>query len=261
MRSKSIAGALITAVLLSGCASSSSEEVATEVQTEVQTMLENFFRTKAVNSYDRSVNGDDMLAIWCSWSKEKTLSFLDGQDAIKAKREKFLNKLNPDMEFMYWTNACNIVIDERPGAREKLVALQEEKGVAADKSRAASKKFQKELDVLDKKANKLGGGSYTQMLAATSSLESFIKQGAQFSLTGQGRDVQFASCSPTTYSTWDQGEPGGSWYCWLHFLDGSEGYTINVNGSNWGGKADRGSSAGSSVEFKVSKALQDWLGT
>ena len=242
-------------LLITGCASSSSEEV----QREYQTTLEGFLREYAKDEYDGSVKGNDLLAIWCSKSKEETLSFLEDLLYVQAAREKFLNQLNPNTEFMRWTSACNIVINERPGAYEALIAEKEEKKVASEKARVASVKFQKELDVLDKKAIKLGLGSYTEMLYASNKLESLIEEGAQYSLTGQGRVVENASCYPTTYSLWSGGEPSSTWYCYLNFLDGGEPYTIKVNGSRWGGSADRGSSAGDLIEFNVSRALEDWL--
>jgi|688.fasta_scaffold237631_1 hypothetical protein len=258
-------------LLITGCASSGSEKVQlsayeakkqreTIIQTEVQTYLEDWLRRfmDFADTYDDNTNN---LLRSCTESKEENASFLKIMPGIEKAREKFLDKLTPDMEFTYWNNACNIVINERPGAKEKLVAFQKQKEVDAEKAQVASAKFQKELDILDKKANKLGNGSYEEMLDAESALESLIEQGAQFSLTGQGRDVEDVSCSPTTYSSWSQGEPGGTWYCYLYFLDGSEPYTINVSGSRWGGKADRGSSAGDFVEFKVSSALKNWLAT
>lgn len=228
------------------------------VQTEVQTYLEDWLRDfmDFASTYDDNTNN---LLRSCTQSQEEAESFLGTVPDIKKAREKFLNKLTPDAEYRAWTNACKIVIDERPGAKEKLVDFQKAQEVEAEKARVASEKFQKELDILDKKANKLGGGSYREMLNARSDLESLIEQGAQYSLTGQGRDVEKASCEPTSYSSWSQGEPGGKWYCYLQFLDGDEPYTINVDGTRWGGKADRGSSAGGIVNFKVSSELEEWL--
>ena len=139
-------------LLITGCASSSSEEV----QREYQTTLEGFLREYAKDEYDGSVKGNDLLAIWCSKSKEETLSFLEDLLYVQAAREKFLNQLNPNTEFMRWTSACNIVINERPGAYEALIAEKEEKKVASEKARVASVKFQKELDVLDKKCDTHG---------------------------------------------------------------------------------------------------------
>ena len=252
---------VISALLLSGCADSSKEEVplsAYEAKKQrinkFQAALENWLRDAKNPLGDNDPDWkDNFLINSCSDTRKSTLNFLS-QLAMYNDEFKALgfDKIGEDNQFTFWTQACNTVLDERPGLREKSDSVLE-------KNQMASDKLQQELDVLDKKANKLGGGSYSEMLDALSDLESLIEQGAEYSLTGQGRNVENASCEPTTYSRWSQGAPGGKWYCYLEFLDGDEPYTINVDGTRWGGKADRGSSAGSFVNFKVSSELKEWL--
>lgn len=251
----------ISTVLLSGCTDSSKEvaplsayEQRKQSVNKFQAALENWLRNAKNPIGDTDSDWKDNFIInSCSDTRESTLYFLS-QLAMFNDEFKALDfdKIGEDNQFTFWTNACKTVLDERPGLREKSDALLEKNAIA-------SNKLQQELDVLDKKANKLGGGSYSEMLDALIDLESLIEQGAEYSLTGQGRDVENASCEPTTYSRWSQGQPGGKWYCYLEFLDGNEPYTINIDGTRWGGKADRGSSAGTLVNFKVSSELKEWL--
>jgi hypothetical protein len=245
------------AMVLTGCGSSTSETTEPSIKSldSIDTVMENYVRNELDG--DTPKEKDDRIVFMCSQTREamqnKTalLTSTLGEYVDEFKELNF-NSLSFDEKFTSWTKACAKVIMERPELKVQFDKLSVE-------NQAVSDKFQKQLDVLDKKANKLGGGSYREMLYAQNKLESLIEGGAQYSLTGQGRDVEDASCSPTTYSIWSQAEPSGTWYCYLYFLEGNEPYTINVSGSRWGGKADRGSSSGDFIEFKVSDDLNNWL--
>lgn len=253
---KRLASFGIFAMVLTGCGGSTSETTAPSIKAldSIDTVMENYVRNEMTG--DTPEEKDNQIILMCSQTRDvmqnKVQLFSALGDYVDEFKELDFNSLSFDEQFTSWTKACTKVIMERPELKVRFDKLSVE-------NQAVSDKFQKQLDVLDKKANKLGGGSYREMLYAQNKLESLIEGGAQYSLTGQGRDVEDASCSPTTYSIWSQAEPSGTWYCYLYFLEGNEPYTINVIGSRWGGKADRGSSSGEFIEFKVSDDLNNWL--
>jgi hypothetical protein len=252
-----LGGLSLLILFLNGCGNSAvvtSTSSENEI-TSIESVMENFIRNEMAG--DTPEDRDNQIILMCSQTKDAMQTETDlltsvlGEYVDEFKALDF-NSLSFDRKYAIWTDACRKVISERP---ELKVRFDQDSAANSEKF----KKLQKQLDVLDKKALKLGDGTYSEMLNAQNSLEYMIQQGAQYSLTGQSREVENASCSPTTYSRWAKGEPGGTWYCYLYFLDGNEPYTIKVSGSEWGGKADQGASAGNFIEFKVSDELQEWL--
>jgi hypothetical protein len=132
----------------------------------------------------------------------------------------------------------------------------EEERIAAEKLRA---KWEPILKKWDDRAIAAGSGDLADYLSATASAESLIKAGAQYSLTGASREVQSAYCWATQYSLWFQGEPGGWWSCYINFLGGGEGYSVEFSNGNWSGKADSGSRAGRDLNWKIPEGLTQWM--
>jgi hypothetical protein len=222
-------------------------------KSDLDIATENYIRNEMVG--DTPEEKDAQIVLLCSQTREQkelqSLFSAMGEFVDEFKALDF-NSLSYDQQFSLWSKACAVILKERPELQ-----AQSEKMFA--KNDSVSKKLQKELDILDGKTSKQGGGTYRELLDAEWSLENLISQGAQYSLTGQNREVEDVSCFATTYSRWENGQPNGKWYCYFYFLDGDEPYTINVNGSDWGGKADRGSSAGKILEYKISDSLKKYL--
>jgi len=257
MITKLVSIAVLT-LFLSGCGGSS----IVGSSNSIENVMENYIRNEMAG--DTPAEKDNRIIFMCSQTRDTMQTETDlltntlGELVDEFKALDF-NSLTFDIKFKIWTDACRKVISERPELKEKFDQVALENSKIAIENSEKSKRLQKQADILNKKVSKIGGGSYYEMLEAEIALEILIERGAQFSLTGQSREVEEASCSPTTYSSWFKGEPGGTWYCYMYFLDGSEPYTINVSGARWGGVADKGSSAGDFVEFKVSDELREWL--
>lgn len=255
MITKFVSIAVLT-LFLSGCGFIST----VESSNSIENVMENEIRNEMAG--DTPAKKDNQIILMCSQTRDAMQEiglFTTLGEFVDEFKALDFNSLTFDRQFKIWTDACRKVISERPELKEKFDQVALENSKIAIENSEKSKRLQKQADILNKKVSKIGGGSYYEMLEAEIALEILIERGAQFSLTGQSREVEEASCSPTTYSSWFKGEPGGTWYCYMYFLDGSEPYTINVSGSRWGGVADKGSSAGDFVEFKVSDELREWL--
>jgi hypothetical protein len=248
-------------MLLSACGNSNVSSSSDTVRptpphlkkSDLDIATENYIRNEMVG--DTPQEKDAQIVLLCSQTREqKELQSLFGAmgDFVDEFKALKFNSLSYDQQFDLWEKACAVILKERPELQ-----AQSEKIFA--KNDFESKKLQKELDDLNAKTSKQGGGTYSELLDAQWALEKLIAQGAQFSLTGQSREVEDVSCFATTYSRWENGIPSATWYCYFYFLDGNEPYTISVNGSKWGGKADRGSSAGKILEYKISDSLKKSL--
>jgi hypothetical protein len=135
-------------------------------------------------------------------------------------------------------------------------ARLEKERIATEKLRA---KYEPLLEQWNERAREAGLGDLSDYFSATSSAESLITAGAQYSLTGASREVQSASCWPTQYSLWSQGEPGGWWSCYINFLGGGDSYSVEFSGGSWSGNADAGSRAGRELNWKIPQGLLDWM--
>lgn len=248
-------GLILIGLLVSGC----SEPTMQEKDAQDKVIFE-----EALKSHFSGAN-DDYIALLCTDSPSEKLDTLN---ILYEDNERFIESISrTNVSFDVIARATKILIFDKvcedlskTGNVAQWIDLYKAEDEQEEKrTQEFEEKFGKEIENLDKKANQLGNGTYTEMLMASSELENLILDGAEFSLTGQERMVEAASCSATRYSTWADGEPDGTWYCYLDFLDGGEPYTVNVNGSRWGGKADRGASAGDFLKFKLSSGLKDWL--
>lgn len=153
------------------------------------------------------------------------------------------------------TYLASAVADIKEAERLEQVRIEEERK-AAEKLRA---KWEPVLNKWDDRAREAGLGDLSDYLSATSRAESLITAGAQYSLTGAEREVQSASCYATSYSLWSQGEPGGWWYCYINFLGGGDGYSVEFSNGNWSGKADGGSRSGRDLNWKIPDGLTEWM--
>ena len=132
----------------------------------------------------------------------------------------------------------------------------EKERIAEAKLRA---KYEPILKNWDDRAIKAGGGDLGNYLSAESKVSGLIKSGAQYSLTGVEREVQWAFCYATEYSNWFGGDPSGWWFCSIDFLGGSDYYSVEFNNGSWAAKADGGDRAGSMLNWTIPQGLIDWI--
>ena len=138
-------------MVLTGCGSSTSETTAPSIKAldSIDTVMENYVRNEMTG--DTPEEKDNQIILMCSQTRDvmqnKVQLFSALGDYVDEFKELDFNSLSFDEQFTSWTKACTNVIMERPELKVRFDKLSVD-------NQAVSDKFQKQLDVLDKKANK-----------------------------------------------------------------------------------------------------------